>query len=115
VASYDFVTAYNQLDIATDLLVPCKLTYRDTTSTSYLPTDTFSFSSRCSIFPDTDNKLCGPHRTIILHFMPTCSSSSTRITLPPFISNIAEHTSYITSSPTSTYASDHNDTIFGTS
>ena len=47
--------------------------------------------------------------------MPTCSRSGTRITLPTYVSNNAEHTCYITSPSTSTYASNYNDTIFGTS
>ena len=42
-ASYNLVTDYHQLVIATNSLVPCKLTSRGTTSTSYLPTDTFRF------------------------------------------------------------------------
>ena len=43
-ASYNLVTDYHQLVIATNSLVPCKLTSRGTTSTSYLPTDTFRVS-----------------------------------------------------------------------
>ena len=42
-ASHNLDTDYQQLVIATNFLVPCKLTSRGTTSTSYLPTDTFRF------------------------------------------------------------------------
>lgn len=43
-AYYNLDADYHQLVIATNFLVPCKLTSRGTTSTSYLPTDTFGDS-----------------------------------------------------------------------